>query len=132
MTIYLMIRRFDGAVGAVAAASVIVKARPAIVSVAVRESVSVLAPALYATVPDPVPLAPLVMVTHVDPLDAAQLQFDDVVTVTVPVPPVAGSVALAGAIVNVHVAAACVTVNVCPPIVIVPVRAVVPVFAATL
>lgn len=116
----------------VALGSLMVKERPAIVSVAVRESVPVLAPALYPTVPDPVPLAPLVMVTHVDPLDAVQLQFDDVVTVTVPVPPLAGSVALVGEMVNVQGAAGCVTVNVCPAIVIVPVRDVVAVFAATL
>ena len=116
----------------VAPDSLIVKERPAIVSVADRGRVPVLAAALYATVPEPVPLAPLVMVTQVDPVEAVQLQFDNVVTVTVPVPPVADSVALVGAIVNVHVVAGCVTVNVCPAIVIVPVRDVVPVFAATL
>ena len=44
--------------------SVIVKERPAIVSVAVREDAPVLAAAVYPTVPDPVPLAPLVIVTH--------------------------------------------------------------------
>ena len=38
----------------------------------------------------------------------------------------------AGLIVNVHGAPACVTVKVCPPIVIVPVRDVVPALAATL
>jgi len=116
----------------VAVASVIVNERPAMVSIAVRGSVPGLALALYVTVPDPVPFAPLLMVTQVDPLEAVQLQFDVVVTVTVPVPPLAGNVALAGAIVNVHVAAACVTVNVCPAIVMVPVRDVGPVFAATL
>jgi hypothetical protein len=72
------------------------------------------------------------MVTQVDPLEAVQLQFDDVVTVTVPVPPLAGRVWLVGEIVNVHGAAGCVTVNVCPAIVIVPVRDDVVVFAATL
>lgn len=116
-----------------ALASVMVKERPAIVIVAVRESVPVFAAALYPTVPDPVPLAPLVMVTHVDPLEAVQLQFDVVVTVTVPV--VAADdvrVVDVGAIVNVQGAAGCVTVNVCPAIVIVPVRDVVPVLAATL
>ena len=116
----------------VALGSVMVKDCPAIVSVAVRESVPVFAAALYPTVPDPVPLAPLVIVTHVAPPDAVQLQFDDVVTVTVPVPPLAGNVVLVGEIVNVHGAAGCVTVNVCPAIVIVPVRDVVAVFAATL
>jgi hypothetical protein len=83
-------------------------------------------------VPDPVPLTPLVMVTHVDPLEAVQLQLDDVVTVTVPVPPLAANVALVGEMVNEQGAAGCTTVNVCPAIVIVPVREVVPVFASTL
>lgn len=72
--------------------SVIVNDRPAIVSVVLLESVPVFEPALYPTVPDPVPLAPLVMVTHVAPPDAVQLQLEDVVTATVPVPPEAGSV----------------------------------------
>ena len=72
------------------------------------------------------------MVTQVDPLEAVQLQFDDVVTVTVPVPPLAGKVWLDGEIVNVHGAAGCVTVNVCPAMVMVPVRDDVAVFAATL
>jgi hypothetical protein len=46
------------------------------------------------------------------------------VTVTVPVPAAAPIVALAGEIeaVQVMTAPACVTVNVCPPMVIVPVR----------
>jgi len=72
------------------------------------------------------------MVAHVDPLEAVQLQLDDVVTVTVPLPPFAGSVVLLGEIVNVHGAPGWVTVNVCPAIVSVPVRSVVVVFAATL
>jgi len=71
--------------------SVIVNVRPAIVSVAVRAIVPVLAAAVYATVPDPVPLAPLVMVAHVAALAAVQLQPAVVVTSTVPLPPAAGS-----------------------------------------
>src|SRR5262245_17866696 len=73
------------------------------------------------------------MVIQVALLNAVQLQFEDVVTVTVPV--VAADVARfveVGAMVNVHGAAGCVTVNVCPAIVSVPVRDVVVVFAATL
>lgn len=83
--------------------------------------------------PLPLPLAPLVMVTQKSPLEAVQLQFDVVVTVTVPVV-AAGDVRLVdvGAIVNVQGAAGCVTVNVCPAIVSVPVREVVVVFASTL
>ena len=81
----------------------------------------------------PLPVAPLVMVTHVNPLEAVQLQFDVVVTVTVPVA-AADVVRLddVGAIVNVHGAAGCVMVKVCPAIVIVPVREFVPVLAVTL
>jgi len=81
----------------------------------------------------PLPLAPALIVIHASLLTAVQLQPVAAVTVTVPV------VATAdvrfdeiGAIVNVHGAPACVTVNVCPPMVIVPVRDVVPVLAATL
>ena len=64
---------------------------------------------------------------------ATQLQPALVVTVTVPL--VAADVVRsteAGEIVNVHGAAACDTVNVCPPIVIEPLRDVVPVLASTL
>jgi len=77
-------------------------------------------------------VVPLLIVTQVDPLDAVQLQLPDVVTVTEPVPPPAGSDWLVGEIENEHDAAACVTVYVCPAIVSVPVRGVVRVFAATL
>ena len=66
-------------------------------------------------------------------LVADQLQPVPAVTPTVPV--AAADVARldeAGLIVNVHGAPACVTVKVWPPIVIVPVREVVPVLAATL
>ena len=81
----------------------------------------------------PLPLAPALMVSQVALLVAVQLQPVPAVTVTVPVV-ATEDVRLdeVGAIVNVHGAPACVTVNVCPPIVIVPVREVVPVFAATL
>jgi hypothetical protein len=73
------------------------------------------------------------MVTHVNPLEAVQLQLDAVVTLTVPVA-AAGVVRLTdvGAMAKVQGAAGCVMVNVCPAIVIVPVRDVVPVFASTL
>jgi hypothetical protein len=54
------------------------------------------------------------------------------VKLTVPVPDVAGAVAVALAKANVGVIPACVTVNVCPPIVSVPVRLLALVFAATL
>ena len=81
----------------------------------------------------PLPLAPALIVIHVALLAAVHAQPVPAVTVTVPVV-AADDVRFddVGAIVNVHGAPACVTVNVCPPIVIVPVREVVLVLAATL
>ena len=82
----------------------------------------------------PLPLAPAVTVSQlVALLTAVQLQPVPAVTVTVPVV-AADDVRFedVGAMVKVHGAPACVTVKVCPPIVIVPVREVVPVLAATL
>ena len=73
------------------------------------------------------------MVIHESLLVADQLQPVPAVTVTVPVA-AAGVVRFdeVGAIVNVHGAPAWVTLKVCPPMVIVPVRDVVPALAATL
>jgi len=81
----------------------------------------------------PLPLAPALIVIQVALLVAVQLQPVPAVTVTVPVA-ATEDVRFddVGAIVNVHGAPACVTVKLCPPIVIVPVREVVPVFAAML
>jgi hypothetical protein len=81
----------------------------------------------------PLPLAPALIVIHVALLVAVQAHPALPVTVTVPV--AAADVARledAGEMVSVHGAPACVTLNVWPPIVIEPVRDVVPVFAATL
>jgi hypothetical protein len=81
----------------------------------------------------PLPEAPAVTVIHASLLTAVQLQPVPAVTLTVPV--VAADVAKfeeVGPIVNVHGAPACVTVKVWPPMVIVPVRDTVVVFAATL
>ena len=81
----------------------------------------------------PVPLAPALIVIQPTLLAAVQPQPVPAVTVTVPV--AAADVVRfedVGAIVNVHGAPAWVTVKVCPPIVIVPLRDVVPVLAATL
>ena len=77
------------------------------------------------------PLAPAVIVIQASLLTAVQLQPVPAVTLTVPV--VAEDVGFddVGAIVNVQGAPACVTVKVCPPIVIVPVRELVLVLAAT-
>ena len=81
----------------------------------------------------PLPDVPALIVIHESLLAAVQLQPVPAVTVTVPV--AAADVVRfdeAGEIVNVHGAPACVTLNVWPPMVIVPVRDVVPAFAATL
>ena len=81
----------------------------------------------------PLPDAPVVIVSQPALLVAVQLHPVPAVTVTVPV--VATDVVRfdeVGAIVNVQGAPACVTTKVCPPIVMVPVREVVPAFAATL
>ena len=81
----------------------------------------------------PLPLAPALMVIQPTLLAAVQLQPVPAVTVTVPV--AAADVVRfeeVGEMVNVQGAPAWVTVKVWPPIVIVPVRDVVPVFAETL
>ena len=81
----------------------------------------------------PLPLVPALIVSHVALLVAVQLQPVPAVRLTVPV--VATEDVRfdeVGRIVNEQGAPACVTLNVCPPIVIVPLRELVPVFAATL
>jgi hypothetical protein len=82
----------------------------------------------------PLPDAPEVTVIHAALLDEVQAHADPAVTATEPVPPAAGADALVGSIEYAHAGAgaipACVTVNVCPAIVTVPVRAP-PVLAAT-
>ena len=93
---------------------------------------TVFAATLNPTVPLPDPVAPLVTVIQETLLPAAQLQPVAAVTVLLPVPPAAGSDWLVGEIDGVHPAASCVTVNVTPAIVSVPVRLEATVFAATL
>lgn len=93
----------------------------------------VFAATLKPVVPEPVPLAPLVTVTHDTPLTDVQPHPDVVVTATEPVPPDAATDWLVGEIVKAQtVVPLCVTVKVEPAMVRVPVRLVVPVFAATL
>ena len=65
---------------------------PAIVRVAVLATVVVFAAAVKLTLPDPLPEAPLVIVTHDALLVDDQVQPVPVVTVTVPLPPVPGNV----------------------------------------
>lgn len=105
---------------------------PAMVSVPLRAA-PVFAATVNATLPAPVPDAPLVTDSQ-GAFDPAVHAHDpaDGVTATDPVPPVSATFCVVGAIVNVHGgggAAACETVNVWPAIVIVPLRAA-PVLAA--
>jgi len=130
------VARFDD-VGAIvkvhgAAACVTVKVWPPIVIVPVGDAVLPWAATLELQEPVPLPDAPAVTVIQASFLTAVQLQPVPSVTVTVPV--VAAEVGFndVGEIVNVQGAPACVTVNVWPPIVIVPVRELVLALAATL
>jgi hypothetical protein len=77
-----------------------------------------------------VPLAPLVTVSQLILLAAVHVQPGVVVSVTVPVPPLAAIVTVAGETANAH-APFCVTVTVWPATVSAPVRDDVDVFAAT-
>lgn len=79
----------------------------------------------------PVPDAPALIVIHAALLVAVHAHPAPAVTVTAPVPVVAATLADAGAIVGVQGTPFCVTVNVDPAIVSVPVRLVVPALAAT-
>ena len=70
-------------------------------------------------------------VIHVALLTAVQLQLLPAVTVTLPIPALALKVWLVGVMEYVQEIPSCVTVKVCPAIVIVPVRGLVPVLADT-
>ena len=116
-----------------AASCVTVNVWPPTVIVPVREVVALFAPTLNVTVPLPEPLAPAVTTIQLTVLDADHVQPAPVVTVNEPGPPAEGIDCDTGPIEYVQGgAASCVTVNVCPPTVIVPVRCVVAVLAATL
>lgn len=109
-----------------------VTAWPATVSTPERDWVFGFAVNEYVTVPEPVPLAPLVIDIHDTALEAVQLHPAVVVTVTVPVPAAPVTEAAVGETVKTHGTPACVTVNVTPAMVSVPVRDEVEVLAATL
>ena len=94
---------------------------PAIVTDPVRCAVPVFAATVTLTVPLPVPPEPTVT-SHAALLVAVHAQVLPVVTATATLSPPAGEVRLVGAIVNVHGAPACVTLNVWPAIVTDPVR----------
>jgi hypothetical protein len=99
---------------------------PPIVSVPVRLFALVFAATLYVTVPLPVVDAPAVIVSHAAfeaAVHAKSGAFEVTVTV-LPVAPAATAVSVAGVSVTLPVTPLCVTVNVCPPTAIVPVRVV--------
>jgi len=81
----------------------------------------------------PAPLLPELIVIQLALLVAIQLHPDAAVTSTVAVPPAALNELPAGEIENTHelLAPSSVTVNVCPPIVIVPTREAEDVFSLT-
>jgi len=87
---------------------------------------------LNVTVPLADPLAVPVMVIQLTALVAVQLHPADVATSKEPVPPAAERAKDVEESEYVHPAPLCVTVKVCPAIVIVAERVVAPVFAATL
>ena len=115
-----------------APACVTVNVCPPIVIVPVRDVADVFAVTLYATFPFPVPLAPTPIVIQASLLTAVQLQVAAAVTETLPLPAIdVVRFKDVGEIVVVHGSPACVTVNVCPPMITVPMRVVVLLFAAT-
>ena len=91
-----------------------------------------LAATVNPTLPFPVPLEPPAIVIHDVPLDAVHEQPVGAVTLAVLDSPDAGDVSLVGVSEYVQPAAAWVIVKVCPAIVIVPLRPVATVLAATL
>ena len=101
---------------------VTVKVRPAIVRSPVRCVEKVLGATVKVADPAPEPVAPPVTVIHAALVAAVQAQPVVVATVADPFPPAADTVWLVGDTVKVHVDVFCVTLNVWPPIVMVPVR----------
>ena len=81
---------------------VTLKLCPAIVNVPVRELVVLFAAALNATGPLPLPLAPLVTVSHDVLLTPVHAHPTGDVTAVEPVPPPAGTEPLVGEIAYVH------------------------------
>jgi hypothetical protein len=115
-----------------APACVTVNVLPAMVSVPVRDADPVFGATVYVTEPLPLPAAPALIVIHVAALVAVHPQPDAAVTPTVPVTPAATTFADAVEIVGAHRVPNCVTVNVDPAIVSVPVRLAEPGLGATL
>jgi len=116
----------ESAVTAHAAADCVTECTsPPAVIVALRPTASLFAETEYAIVPlAPVPVPPEVITSHAALDVAVQPQVVPfVVTVTLPLPPVAPKLAVAGVrALTAHAAADCVTVCTCAPAVIVAVR----------
>jgi hypothetical protein len=115
-----------------AAAWLTVNVLPPTVSVPLRDEVNAFAPTLNDAVPLPEPLAPAVTVIHPALLTVVHAQPVAAETVVDPEPPAAPVVSADGEIVGEHGAPASLTVKVCPPMVSVPLRGVVDVFAVAL
>jgi hypothetical protein len=96
---------------------------PAMVALPVRAVVPVLAATFIVTGPLPVPLAPLVMVSHAALLVAVQAQVEAAVTLTVSISPLATAVPDDGVIEYVHATPAWLRVTGLSPTTIVAVRA---------
>jgi hypothetical protein len=103
---------------------------PPAVTVPLREFVDVFGATVYATLPLPLPVAPLVIASHDLLLDAVHAQPVAAVTLMVPLPPAATTLAEVGEIAGEHAAPAWDTVKVKPAIVSVPLRLDVVAFAA--
>ncbi len=108
-----------------------VRVLPPTDTVPVRAAVPAFVATVYESEPLPVPVAPVVIVIHALLLVVVQPQPVAALTVTTPEAPDEATVADVGEIAETQVAPACVTVKVLPPIVSVPVRDDVVVFAAT-
>jgi hypothetical protein len=107
---------------AVAAACVTVNTWPAIVTVPVRDAVPAFAATRTDTLPLPLPEAPAVTVIHATLLSADQVHAVLAVTPTENVPPPEPADWLVREMLKLQPAPACVTVKICPPAVIFPVR----------
>ena len=123
-----IVKLHGGGGGGGAADCAIVNVRPATVT-APERSPPALAATVNVTVALPLPLVP-VSVIHGTVLDAVQAQLPDAASMrTVPLPPDDPKLSVEALTVNVQFNAACVTVNVWPAIVSVPLRSA-PEFAA--
>jgi len=118
----------DGGGGGGAPACVTVNVWPETEIVPLRAA-PVLAAALKPTLPLPLPEAPLVTVIHAAPADAVHVHQLPDATVNDPLPPALSIDWPAGDRAKLQPAAACVTLNVCPAIVAVPVRSAPPLAA---